>query len=236
MEFRTWNDTRPKDKDGKPKNRYGGRKFILSFADFHTEYQTLLFTGLFEIIEIREDCYKTRLVKNGSEAFIGKLKVTMKTGRTTIFKLPTALGRIKFKSIRETRYECVPFVGFENVCVSFSDLSVIIRKERLDWQSALANIKGIYLITDTNTGKLYVGKADGEAGLWSRWSAYIGNGHGGNKALRFIVDKEGHEYTRKFFQITLLEAHMRATDEFIYKREAYWKRALCSREHGLNEN
>ena len=36
----------------------------------------------------------------------------------------------------------------------------------------LENIKGIYLVTDTHTGRRYVGSAYGDMGIWSRWRQY----------------------------------------------------------------
>lgn len=36
------------------------------------------------------------------------------------------------------------------------------------------------------TGKLYVGKADGEDGIWGRWLSYAATVHGGNVGLKQV--------------------------------------------------
>jgi hypothetical protein len=73
-----------------------------------------------------------------------------------------------------------------------------------EWHGALANIKGVYLITDTTTGKHSVGSATGDDGLWQRWCSYTDNGHGGNKDLRKVLKEEGPEYKANF-QYSILE-------------------------------
>ena len=55
-------------------------------------------------------------------------------------------------------------------------------------------MKGIYVIPDTDTGRLYVGKASGADGIWGRCCAYASNGHGDNAAkpefMRGIVCRQ----------------------------------------------
>ena len=77
-------------------------------------------------------------------------------------------------------------------------------------------MKGVYLIADKNNGKKYVGSAYGEYGIWSRWCTYAGTAHGGNDQLVDLIEKEGFDYARKFFQLSLLEIWpMRTDDETI---------------------
>ncbi|WP_189654688.1 GIY-YIG nuclease family protein [Paracoccus mutanolyticus] len=54
--------------------------------------------------------------------------------------------------------------------------AAVVSNSRPDWKAALESIKGIYLITDTRTGKRYVGSAYGDQGIWSRWCAYAASG------------------------------------------------------------
>jgi hypothetical protein len=70
-----------------------------------------------------------------------------------------------------------------------------MKKDDPIWKNALS-IKGIYLIMDTKTGKRYVGKADGEHGIWQRWGDYICDGHGGDVDLRRLVDEKGMDYIK----------------------------------------
>jgi hypothetical protein len=55
--------------------------------------------------------------------------------------------------------------------------------------TALASVAGVYLISDTLTGKLYVGSATGEGGIWGRWCQYV-DGHGHNIQLKRLVGAE----------------------------------------------
>ena len=107
-------------------------------------------------------------------------------------------------------------------------------QEIATWHGALANIKGVYLVTDTVTGKLYVGKASGEAGIWQRWCDYAKNGHGGNKELIAVLNENGSDYMRNF-QYSILEiADSHASEEDILDRESHWMNVLKSREYGMN--
>lgn len=49
-----------------------------------------------------------------------------------------------------------------------------------DWCRALRSHKGVYLITDKNTGKQYVGSAYGEDGIFGRWVVYLTSGYDKN--------------------------------------------------------
>ena len=61
----------------------------------------------------------------------------------------------------------------------------------------------MYLITDTKTGKLYVGSATSQYGmLLQRWKSYIDNGTGGNKALEELKAKKGFDYIKKYYTET----------------------------------
>ena len=73
--------------------------------------------------------------------------------------------------------------------------------------------------------------------LLARWSSYADNGHGGNKGLMALVKKEGFSYIKKYFTYTIIENFNQNTDdEYVLKRESYWKNVLKSREFGYNEN
>ena len=80
--------------------------------------------------------------------------------------------KLVVKEILEEPYSIHTFPGYKNLDVPFMTLENVINKDHPSWKNALS-IKGIYLITDTKTGKKYVGKASGEKGFWQRWSDYI---------------------------------------------------------------
>lgn len=130
------------------------------------------------------------------------------------------------------------FPGYDNVCLSFDKLERIIKTGKGDWKAALENQKAVYLITDRETGKLYVGSATSKKGmLLKRWSDYAGDGHGDNKELKLLVESVGLDYVRKNFQYTILENYnARVDDKYIGVRESYWKNVLYSRHFGYNDN
>lgn len=127
------------------------------------------------------------------------------------------------------------FPGFKSVDVSMSELRTVVQQNTETWRSALCFVKGIYLITDTVTGKLYVGKADGSDGIWGRWCTYARTGHGHNLALKKAFGTEAPPERLDDLRFSILEvADLNASD--IDQREAHWKRILLSRTHGYNRN
>lgn len=104
--------------------------------------------------------------------------------------------------------------------------------------AALQNQKAVYLITDRSNGKLYVGSATSDSGmLLQRWANYIDSGHGGNKELIELVNKEGIDYIKRNFQYSILENYnARVDDSVILERESWWKETLQSRKFGYNAN
>ena len=73
--------------------------------------------------------------------------------------------------------------------------------------------------------------------ITQRWSDYVANGHGGNKELKEIVKEKGFDYVKNNFQYSILENYnARMDDDYIRKRENWWKDTLCSKEWGYNDN
>lgn len=130
------------------------------------------------------------------------------------------------------------FPGYDKVRLTFEQLETIIQQHKKDWVSALENQKAVYLITDTFNGKLYVGSATSDQGmLLQRWSNYVFNGHGGNVELKLLIEQQGFEYVKKYFQYSILENYnAKVDDHIILERESWWKEVLQSRKHGYNAN
>ena len=130
------------------------------------------------------------------------------------------------------------FPGYDKVNLSYIQLKSILDRGKKDWIAALESQKAVYLITDTNNGKLYVGSATSSYGmLLQRWSNYVSNGHGGNKELRRIVDSEGIEYVQSYFRYTILENYnSKVDDAVVLERESWWKNILLTRTFGYNDN
>jgi len=128
------------------------------------------------------------------------------------------------------------FPGYNKVRLSYDRLQAIITHQPESWKTALGNVRGIYAIVDTKTGKIYVGSATGTEMIWQRWLNYAHSGHGGNSLLVKLLKDQGQDYAQHF-QYSILEiAEPNALKEDILARESYWKEVLCSREHGYNDN
>lgn len=145
-----------------------------------------------------------------------------------------------------TIYELAPdtklgaFPGYQNVLLRHKDMQLIIKNSEPSWRNALENVKAVYVLADTSSGQLYVGSASGEGGgLWQRWTSYanVRNLTGGNVKLEALLASRGPDHIVKNFQYSILEIFDKKTrDDTILQREAFWKSALNSREHGLNSN
>lgn len=200
-----------------------------------------LFAGVYQVDGVRKKDhlwkYATSLVP-GHEEWIGRVVVEhARSGRAAYLWGSAEGGPFTVCAIREQRMSIEEFPGYNWTRVAYAKLKTIVFQEVPSWKAALSNVKGIYLITDTLNGKHYVGKADGESGLWQRWCAYVGSGHGGNKELREILGTSPLEY-RSNFQFSILEiADTHASDEYIGQRESHWKEVLKSRRpFGYNAN
>lgn len=116
-----------------------------------------------------------------------------------------------------------PFPGF----LAFRQLLSEFENIPLSWREALSSVSGVYLLACPVTGKQYIGSAYGTGGFWSRWEAYVANGHGGNKLMR--------EVPRADYQVSILEvAASSASDSAIIQCEERWKEKLLTKTFGLN--
>ena len=171
--------------------------------------------------------------------YFGRLIITYnKDHQTQCCNYERIQDKLVINQILPDVYDGEDFPGYDNVRLSYQQLSTIINNHKKDWVSALENQKAVYLITDTCNGKLYVGSATSKNEmLLSRWSSYVNNGHGNNVALKELVKKEGFEYVKKYFQYSILENYnAKVDDKIILNRESWWKETLCSRKFGYNEN
>lgn len=123
------------------------------------------------------------------------------------------------------------FESFSLVDLNYQELKKIIQfpDTNLTWVKALSSVNGVYLIRDTLSGKLYVGSAYGDGGIYGRWSAYARNGHGGNKEL---IDLDPST-----FRFSILEiVPATTTADGVIEYENRWKEKLGTRQFGLNRN
>lgn len=118
-----------------------------------------------------------------------------------------------------------PYPGHLQFVAALSDIGALPES----WNTALASVGGIYLLTCPKTREQYVGKASGERGFLGRWLQYFQTGHGGNVGLKARDPSD--------YQVSVLEVCGSGLSESeICERESLWKRKLQSREMGLNRN
>ena len=128
------------------------------------------------------------------------------------------------------------FTDYFDFILKFSELKEIIKNQYQDWKRMLRVTNGIYLISDTKTGNLYVGSAYNENGIWGRWETYVRtNGHANNKLLIKLIENDP-DYANNFrFSILMLLPQTITPDQAIEK-ERLFKRKLGTKTFGLNLN
>jgi hypothetical protein len=214
------------------------RKYIFSLIYYRKN--EWMFAGIYEVIsheKIKDRVkYDTKLL-DVYEDLIGRLIIAYnKEFRNSYPYLEKVYKDLKFVEILRDRVKIEEFPGFERVNVSFSELKYIVENEEKSWKSALLNVQGVYLISDSSNGKLYVGAAYGERAFWKRWGEYIINGTGGNVNLIELLKEKGKEHASNF-NFSILEIHSKLTNkDFIIQREKYWKEVLLTKEFGYNKN
>lgn len=129
------------------------------------------------------------------------------------------------------------FPGLLNFTLDYAELQRLIANPDAnhDWHHHLSSVNGIYLILDQRSGKQYIGSASGKEGIWRRWSNYALTGHGGNRELRALAEKDADCYCR--FLYSVLEAlPSNVPPQEIVNIENLYKQKLDARAHGLNAN
>jgi hypothetical protein len=230
-EWKGWNSWRGSRDDY-------NRRFIFSLMRYYHQPDKWLFGGIFEVVGRNAKSYTVNLVTLHQE-YIGRILIHHSGPgvRGRAFCLERYFDELKISQLFDKPFEGEAFCGYENVKHSFSQLEAIIRQNKPDWKSALENVKGVYLIADKKNGKMYVGSAYGDSGIWSRWACYIGTGHGWNDELTKLINANGIDYARENFLFSILEFRsMRTDDKVIIDREQYWKRVLQTIVFGYNKN
>jgi len=138
--------------------------------------------------------------------------------------------------VRPAKLQIAAFPGYSWATLTKQQLDIVVDQQVMSWKTALSNVDGVYVIADRSTGKLYVGSATGQEGIWSRWCTYSATGHGGNRELKELLREEGGDHAKNF-QFSILEiADSHASSEDTLARESHWKQVLLTRAHGLNAN
>lgn len=166
------------------------------------------------------------------DKYVGRVIVHFKNDAQTLIRnAETVLQRCHIWQILPHTFDSDLFPGYEKVNISWNEMNRLLQKE--SWKTALQNQKGVYLITDTYSGKLYVGSAYGENMILGRWQTYLKTGHGGNEGLKSLT----LDYIKQYFRYSILDIYKSTTDDrIIIERENWWKEVLQSRRFGYNKN
>jgi len=236
-------------KTKQPNNNLNNADYLIALAQYYPygpEY--FVFGGMYEVKKMEPEVfdgwgYELTLMETYQE-YIKRL----------IIKIEKPLGRDIYNRRYETLqeqlnpeiYELAPstklghFPGYQNVSLRYKELRQIFSRNEPSWKQALSNVKGVYVITDTSAGKLYIGSASGSSeGIWQRWNGYADENNltGGNTELAEILQAQGSAYIMENFKYSIIEIFDTKTkEETILERESYWKKVFDTREHGLNNN
>lgn len=166
------------------------------------------------------------------EKYFGRIIIRFKNkSQNMVRKAESVIDDCEIVQILPDIFDNDIFPGYDKVNVSWDELSRVITKDT--WKTALRNQKGVYLLTDTSNGKMYVGSAYGNEMILSRWKSYIKIGNGGNEELK----KLDFDHIKKYFCFSILDIFKSTTEvEVVIERENWWKKTLLSREFGYNGN
>lgn len=166
------------------------------------------------------------------EKYFGRLIIKFKNNSQNMIRnAESVIEDCEIAQILPDIFDNDIFPGYDKVNISWKELSRVLEKD--SWKTALQNQKGVYLITDTYNGKMYVGSAYGDDMILNRWKSYVKTGHGNNKELKGL----DFNYIKKYLRYSILDIFKSTTDiEAIIERENWWKEALLSRRFGYNVN
>lgn len=165
------------------------------------------------------------------EKYFGRIIVRFHKNNAFVTVKGDVIDNFELVEILADNYDNDFFPGYDKVDVSWEELARVIVKD--SWKTALQNQKGVYLITDTNNGKRYVGSAYGEYMILGRWQNYIKTGHGNNMDLKSL----SFDYIKKNFRYTILEIFKSTvSDSDIIAREHWWMNILLTRDKRFGYN
>lgn len=223
---------------GKQHNFYPGQ-WAFSFARMSED--EWLFISAAEIVDVPPCSRATVKILERYKPMFGRLIIKCKKGNTFsryVFNLSKYINQAVVKEILPCIYSGETFEGYDKVNLPFHRLADIFSGRILPtYYEALQQVTGVYCLTDTHTGKLYIGSATGEGGVAQRWGNYLDSKHGGNKKLIALYRQKGAEYFEKYFTFTLLEYFTLSYDPLkVLEREQYWKHCLSTIKNGYNDN
>jgi len=226
------------------KDAFKGAEYIVSFVGEEGTFSR--FVGVFKVLSCTKIKQKIRSVDGGTYRFQYELEelngYEALKERVIVDWGPGTRSWAQWIKNEKEIVEIQPglhykqFTDYFDFILSFKELQEIVNNQYKDWKKMLSATKGIYLISDTKTGKLYVGSAYGEDGIWGRWKVYSRTkGHGNNKTLKELI-QDDNQYGNHFnFSILMLLPSTITSDQAI-KKETLFKNKLGTNSFGLNNN
>ncbi len=232
-------------------NKNFGRDYILSLIYYDKDIW--MFGGIYKVLPVqpipisRDNGwtgwkYETELTDCATD-YIGRVFFRFKKEFRASYpvleldpKNGEPIAKMPLSHILDKRVALTDFLGFDRVNIDYKTLKHIVSDNIISWKSALTNVKGIYLVLDTLSGKQYVGSAYGDECIWQRWSNYAKDGHGGNVELKELLKVNGEDYKYNFKYSILEVCNMNLGNEYIIARETHWKEVLMTRKFGFNKN
>ena len=230
-----------------PSNNLDKAEYLLAFAQhYYLGVKYFIFGGYYKVEKITPE------VNDGIGYKLTLLDAFSEYRKRLIIEINEAIGRNIYSrwyesfisTLKPQIYQIVPktslgaFPGYSNVLLKHKQMQTIFRQEAPEWEDALSQVKGVYCITDTSNGQLYIGSAYGVDGIWGRWKSYadVNNLTGGNKAFE-KMKKSGAGHIIDNFTYSILEIFdMRTKDDYIINRESFWKKVFDTITHGMNFN
>jgi hypothetical protein len=129
------------------------------------------------------------------------------------------------------------FPGFDEILLRHHELHTLAVEGDGDtgWINALTSTRGVYLVTDLETGALYVGSATAAEGIWARWSTYAKTVHGNNKVMLDSVNKIEAFADRLQFSVLQTLSNLASREDGL-AAERRWKSRLGKKAIILNGN
>lgn len=222
-------------------------KYCLQFIrlDKDQKWEQWLFLGAYENCGVKSfadghQMYDLKLMDRFSH-FVERLIVEYKKiqgPKQAKIKIEN-IETIPVVSVLEKKYIQVnkPFEGYDKISLSFKELKTIIKGNADNWHILLENINCVYAITDSLTGKVYIGSTYGYNGVWQRWSCYVDtNGHGGDVVLKDLIEKDPNYGNNFVFTVIECFFNRDGNASYILERETYWKQVFTTRIFGNNRN
>ncbi|MEQ8693195.1 MAG: GIY-YIG nuclease family protein, partial [Pseudomonadales bacterium] len=135
QEWQSWQEYYPGRNDF-------NRNYIFALTQFYHEADSWLFGGIYRVHGIKGVKYKVELQESGT-GLISRLKLFYPyRNRGTRVNFENHYDDLEVQEILREPYSGREFPGYEDIDLSFEELEALVRNDRPDWKSALANAKG----------------------------------------------------------------------------------------------